>query len=221
MARRPTPNTAGLPPAEAAAVTAGLCRLAPYGCDGTLATPGGQYCGAHLSRVHRKGDPGDPVVKRRQRRIGPYEPRTSRTCSIAGCEEPHHADGLCGGHYSRKQLTGDPGTAPIKKSRQWQPPAPREAIEVALKLAGGDRRRVAVEKDGTIAITPRQTASRPAGSGHRGRPPAFDEDGVRQARRFLAEHPGLTNQEAAAALGVSRATLLKYFPEQRRNTNRR
>lgn len=202
-----------LSPLEAEAVAAGLCRLAPYGCDGELLAA--TYCGAHYSRVKRNGDPGDPVVKRRRRRVVQYVHRTSRKCDIAGCGRPHHADGLCGGHYSRKQLTGDPGTEPIKEIRSWRPPAPLEAIEVALELAGGDWRRVTVAKDGTIDVAPHRPSGRPSSDGRPGRPPAFDEAGLQKARQFLADHPELTDEEAAAALDISRPTLAKYFPQRR------
>lgn len=32
----------------------------------------------------------------------------ARTCSIGGCDERHHAKGLCVGHYWRQVRHGDP-----------------------------------------------------------------------------------------------------------------
>lgn len=39
-----------------------------------------------------------------------------RTCSVDTCERPHHAKGLCSGHYSRLKRHGDPLGRPKRPS---------------------------------------------------------------------------------------------------------
>lgn len=57
------------------------------------------WCGMHLTRFRRHGDPS-VVVKARVRR-GPI-------CTIEGCGLPHAGRGWCQKHYTRWQRTGDP-----------------------------------------------------------------------------------------------------------------
>lgn len=195
-----------LPPQEQEAVAAGKCRLAPYGCDGER--HGALYCGAHHTRVARDGDPGDPVIRRRKRRIGPRVAAARRKCSVDGCEEPHHAKGYCGAHYSRFKLTGHPGTTPINKRGKWRQALPRDAGETALPPSREDGNRLVAEPDAILQHQPApRTATDPAPR-RRGRRPAFDEEGLQRVRRLLAD-PDITMKQAASLLGVSRSTLYR------------
>lgn len=53
---------------------------------------------------------------------------SERTCSVDGCEKPHHSQGYCKPHYSRWKRVGDPTlilpTAPIRgltlRERMWR-----------------------------------------------------------------------------------------------------
>jgi hypothetical protein len=203
-------------PEQQRAVADGKCRLAPQGCDGDLHTGG--YCGAHYARVVRDGHPGDPVVRRRLRRVTRRpEPRTFRPCLAevpGGCPHRAHADDLCKGHYTRKVSTGTAGTEPVRQGGHWDNPLSEEQMAEALERAGGDASLIGVTGAGEVVIAPRR-APRPPTGRSRGRPPAFTEETLGQARATLAEHPGITAAGAAALLGISVKTVRKYFPEFR------
>lgn len=55
-----------------------------------------RYCGTHVSRLRRHGDPDANFSRRRG------------TCSIEGCEKPHMSYGFCKMHATRFERHGDP-----------------------------------------------------------------------------------------------------------------
>ena len=61
---------------------------------------GHSYCGMHLYRWRRHGDPGEA-----ERRQAP--PLNGATCSIAGCSEPAQSRGWCNKHWLRWRRNGD------------------------------------------------------------------------------------------------------------------
>lgn len=66
------------------------------------------YCGMHLYRWRRHGDPGEA-----ERRQAP--PLNGATCSIAGCSEPAQSRGWCNKHWLRWRRNGDP----LVVKRDW------------------------------------------------------------------------------------------------------
>lgn len=114
------------------------------GWPGELRFGGKKYCPAHYTRMQRHGHPGSTVVKRRKKTGKPFVPQTSRTCEHpGGCLRPHHGKGWCGAHYSRVELTGDPGPVEIQPRSQWVIPPTQDA----------DCTRT--EHDGTVGVNSR------------------------------------------------------------------
>lgn len=56
------------------------------------------FCGSHLARFTRHGDPLAGRISRGER---------AATCAIDGCERPHLARGLCSTHWQRDYKHGD------------------------------------------------------------------------------------------------------------------
>lgn len=195
--------------AEQEALDAGKCLLAPYGCVNNRT--GRWWCGTHKTRWRRNGDAGDPEVRPRMRKLTTYASSTSETCTLEFCDEPHHALGLCAGHYSRLQRDGHPGTAPIAKHAKWTPvDVPADALAKALEKSGGrmdwlrwDPRtqQIQVVKP---QYRPYKKTGRPVG-----RPPSMDEAAVERAQEML--DGGLSIVETASRIGVSPSTLRRYL----------
>ncbi|MBO2461574.1 helix-turn-helix domain-containing protein [Actinomadura violacea] len=197
--------------AEQDAVDAGNCMLAPYGCTARRATR--WWCATHKSRWRRTGDAGDPVMAQRLRRLTAYTEPTAETCALEFCDEPHHALGLCAGHYSRVMRDGHPGTTPIAKRAKLAPvDVPADAVAAALKLVDGNIERLRwnprTQKIEVVPSrrrgTPRVKTGRPTG-----RPPAMDETAVEQARQMVED--GVSVSQTALRMGVSAATLRRYL----------
>jgi hypothetical protein len=211
---RPQRPIGPLTAAQQEAVDAGLCMLAPDGCDGKRA--GAWTCAAHRSRWLRTGDLGNPVVRRDRRKLTPSPAPQGPRCTApvpGGCPEPQHAMDLCRGHYSRLMMHGDPGTTPIEKRARWTPPdVPSEQVATALEQAGGDMSRLRWNAGtGQVEVIPRRqrlTREEKAKRGV-GRPPALDDDRVTAARARV--DAGETVKAVAGDLGVAPTTLSRYL----------
>lgn len=213
-AERPPRPLGPLTAAQQQAVDAGRCMLAPGGCDGPR--HGAWLCAAHGMRWLRRGDLGDPVVVRKRRKLTVFDPPVGGGCGApvpGGCPEPHHALGLCGGHYSRLLTRGAPGVEPVAKRAKWTPPdAADAAVRAALELAGGNVDLLRWNpRSGQIDVLPQRpllTRGQKAARGV-GRPPALTDEQVQQARERVAQ--GWSVIRATRHLGVHHNTLRRYL----------
>src|SRR5262245_2563979 len=73
--------------------TASVCLVG--GC-GRIRTGSSRYCGTHVSRLRRHGDPNANFRRRRG------------ICCIEGCLKPHRSHGLCAIHEARRLRHGNP-----------------------------------------------------------------------------------------------------------------
>lgn len=71
------------------------------GCERVSRSDG--YCGAHLQRWLKTGDPGSAEIRARTWKISP-----DAVCAVDGCGGKVAKKGLCGKHYQKSRLYGDP-----------------------------------------------------------------------------------------------------------------
>lgn len=98
--------------------TAGTCTVDPCGVSAT-----GRYCAGHAGRLRTKGDLQTHVPLRRR-----GVPKPSVPCSVDGCGRAAKTVGLCGGHYTRWNRTGNSGSAEIRPIRAKAEPGSTCAV---------------------------------------------------------------------------------------------